>query len=114
MILIYKATQLTLIPLFRNLIFSASLNAIADVFKISVPYVSTIFKQETGENFTNYLLNLRMNLSKTLIEETDMSITDISAKVGYLNERSFYNAFKKNTNFSPIGAFVLTLSFELQ
>ncbi|MDU0203335.1 helix-turn-helix domain-containing protein [Paenibacillus sp. MAH-36] len=78
-----------------------SLQLLAEQFSLSKNYVSRLFKEETGENFIDYLTALRIFHSKQLLEETGTSIQDIAGLVGYEHYFSFNRAFKKLTGFPP-------------
>lgn len=78
-----------------------SLQLLAEQFSVSKNYISRLFKEETGENFIDYLTELRIVHSKQLLEETDTSIQDIAGRVGYEHYFSFNRAFKKLTGFPP-------------
>lgn len=62
---------------------------------------SYLFKEYTGSNFVNYLKGIRMEEAKRLLEETDLRIIDISAKIGYENEKHFMKIFKASCGVSP-------------
>lgn len=64
-------------------------------------YISAIFKKDFGITFTDYLMQYRINIAKQLLRTTDMSITDISASVGYSDVKFFRELFKKHTNMTP-------------
>ncbi|KRE70422.1 helix-turn-helix domain-containing protein [Paenibacillus sp. Soil750] len=78
-----------------------SLQLLAEQFSVSKNYVSSLFKEEMGENFIDYLTALRIFHSKRLLEDTDTSIQDIAGLVGYEHYFSFNRAFKKLTGFPP-------------
>ncbi|MGG1513899.1 helix-turn-helix domain-containing protein [Paenibacillus oryzisoli] len=78
-----------------------SLQLLSDKFNISKNYISRLFKDETGANFIDYLTELRMQHAKRLLEETNLSIQEIAAQVGYEHYFSFNRAFKKLTGFPP-------------
>lgn len=59
------------------------------------------FKQYTGQNFVNYLKDIRMREARKLLAETDMKIIEISQKVGYDNEKHFMKMFKSTYGISP-------------
>ncbi len=63
---------------------------------VSINYslFSTLFKQYTGENFVNYLKEIRMQKAKELLIETDDKISDIARSVGFENEKHFMKVFK--------------------
>lgn len=62
---------------------------------------SYLFKEYTGSNFVNYLKGIRMQEAKRLLDETDLRIIEISAKVGYENEKHFMKIFKSVCGVSP-------------
>ena len=63
--------------------------------------MSYLFKKEMGENFSDYVWNLRLGKAKELLLNTDMSIDDISLAVGYVNTSSFRRKFKQATGMTP-------------
>ena len=78
-----------------------SLSVVADRYKVSVPYLSTIFKKQTGENFVKFLIEVKMSFAAELLLETKMTVSDIAEKTGYTNLNSFSNAFKKYYGITP-------------
>ena len=52
-------------------------------------------KQKTGANFQDLLQQRRFQAAVKLLEETDLSIEDISLDVGYENQSYFFRQFKK-------------------
>lgn len=71
-----------------------SLVFIADTFGISVTKLSKHFK-ENGIEYSSYIMQLRMNLAKHVLVNTDNSIKSISKQVGYTSSNSFCRAFKR-------------------
>ncbi len=78
-----------------------TLEDVCDATGFSVSYFSMIFKKETGEGFAKYLTRLRIEHAKTLLQETNYSVSDICARVGYSDLKHFTGTFKKATNLSP-------------
>lgn len=62
---------------------------------------SYAFKQYTGQNFVNYLKELRVQEARRLLVRTDMRVIDISRRVGYENEKHFMKTFKSLCGVSP-------------
>jgi two-component system response regulator YesN len=81
---------------------SLSLSKISVIFNISESYFSHLFKEETKENFSEYLEKLRIDLAMKLLKSTDMNISDISLEVGYNSPLSFRRAFKKIHGTTPM------------
>ncbi|MCR4588881.1 MAG: response regulator [Lachnospiraceae bacterium] len=59
------------------------------------------FKQYTGQNFVNFLKEIRIREAKKLLESTDEKIIEIAQKVGYDNEKHFMKIFKATCGVSP-------------
>lgn len=78
-----------------------SLAKVADFFGINETYLSQFFKEQTGENFSNYLEKTRMENACRLLENTSMPVNDIAREVGYINTNTFYKAFKRLKGISP-------------
>jgi len=78
-----------------------SLDDVSKEVDISPYYFSKIFKEATGENFIEYLTNIRIEKAKELLNDTDMSMKEICVEVGYSNPNYFSRIFKKNVGVSP-------------
>ncbi|MCQ6561079.1 AraC family transcriptional regulator [Paenibacillus mendelii] len=70
-------------------------------FYISPYYLSRVFKEVTGFTIIDYLNLTRVKEAQRLLQETSMSITDISAAIGFGNFSHFGKTFKKITRSSP-------------
>lgn len=64
-------------------------------------YVRQIFKQMTGESFTEYLIRRRMETARELLSNPAMKIQDVALKTGYSNQRYFASCFKKYYGCTP-------------
>lgn len=78
-----------------------SISSIADTFDVSVAYVSYLFKNETGENLSDYVWKLRLEKAKELLLTTEMSVDNISVSVGYISTSSFRRKFKQDLGLTP-------------
>lgn len=67
----------------------------------SPEYFSRLFKEVTGENFSIYLINYRLNQARILLLNTDYKITDIAYRVGYQNPSYFSRLYKKYRGMTP-------------
>ena len=68
---------------------------------ISPNHLSTVFAQETGENFIEYLTKVRIERAKLLLKSTAMKSSDIASETGFSDPNYFSYIFKKNTGLSP-------------
>jgi YesN/AraC family two-component response regulator len=79
-----------------------SLTRLSDEFGLKSGYLSRLFKEEFGVNFSDYLARERINASLLLLAEAaDMTVQDIAAAVGYTNTLTFIRTFKKMTGNTP-------------
>lgn len=79
-----------------------SLVKVANEIHITPPYLSNLFKDKTGKNFTEYLLELRMEKAKEMLEVTQMRVQQIAEEIGYLSPHYFSSSFKKYTGKTPL------------
>lgn len=68
---------------------------------LSTAYFSRLFKQQTGENFIDYLIKVRMEHGKNLLHDTTLKTYQVGEKVGYNNTKYFCKLFKNYTGYTP-------------
>jgi two-component system response regulator YesN len=68
---------------------------------MSQSHFSTVFAQETGLTFTQYLTALRIGKAKELLSATAMRSSEIAFAVGYNDAHYFSYMFKKQTGMTP-------------
>lgn len=78
-----------------------SLDDVSREVDISPYYFSKLFKEETGENFIDYLTNIRIEKAKELLNNKECSVKQICIKVGYSDPNYFSRIFKKWTGKTP-------------
>jgi len=79
-----------------------SLKTQAQKLNVSPSYLGTIFKQQTGYYFNDYLAEARLKYAAKLIQTTDMKMKDIVDKVGFSSQTYFNRTFKRYYNISPV------------
>jgi Response regulator containing CheY-like receiver domain and AraC-type DNA-binding domain len=77
------------------------LNDIADYVYLSPLYLSRLFKQQTGENFIDYLIRVRMEKSMELLRSSKYKVYEVGSLAGYKSIRHFSRLFKQYTGFTP-------------
>ena len=87
--------------IWENYTRKISLKEVADASGLSAPYFSTVFKDEMGENFSNYLNRLRVEKASALLRETEYPINRISSVCGFDDQSWFSKIFKIYTGISP-------------
>lgn len=78
-----------------------SLEKLSSQINVSISHLSMLFKKNSGVTFSKYLINVRINKAKELLDTTQLKIVDISEKVGYKDVYYFSHSFKKVTGVSP-------------
>lgn len=78
-----------------------SLEEVSGVAGFNASYFSVLFKKESGQNFLEYLSEVRMNKAKELFKETNLSVASICEQVGYSDIKHFTQGFKKFTGLKP-------------
>ena len=78
-----------------------SLDDVSRTVDISPYYFSKLFKEQTGENFVEYLTNIRIENAKKLLQNCDLSIKNICADTGYSDPNYFSRIFKKLVGVTP-------------
>lgn len=73
----------------------------AEQLGYSLSYLSTLFKKTFGENFRDYLLNLRLERAKILLLSTEMKNYEISAAVGIEDPNYFSVCFRRKYQKTP-------------
>ena len=78
-----------------------SLASVAGVFHISEAYLSSFFKEQTGENFSRFVERKRIEHACGLLQEGKWTINEIAEQCGYNSAQSFRRAFKRIKNINP-------------
>ena len=78
-----------------------TLDDLSDVSGYSKSYFKKIFLRKFGVTPHRYIMNLRVDLAKTMIDSGVFTFKEIAEKCGFLNEYYFSAAFKKITGVSP-------------
>lgn len=79
-----------------------TVNEMAQLACLSNSHFMTTFKKITGQTFISYLNLVRLENSKKLISETELSILQISEECGFHNFSYFIRAFKKQYGKTPL------------
>ena len=78
-----------------------SLNAIARHCCVTPSYISKIFKNNINIGIVQYIHNLRIEKAKELLLNSDLKVSEIATKVGYMEYKRFSSYFLKITGMSP-------------
>lgn len=73
----------------------------ARVAAMEATYFSTFFRQKVGINYLDWIHHLRVAKAISLLEDENLSITDVAFQVGFNDLRTFQRVFKKHTLATP-------------
>lgn len=85
----------------ENLCQSISVAKICEEFHISRCYFYKIWKNNSSENFSSYILKKRINKAKKMLRETDLPIYKVAESVGFKSYGSFCKGFQDNIGYTP-------------
>jgi hypothetical protein len=85
----------------KNYYRDLSLEAVAKQFFLSPCYLSRMFKQIKECNFSDYLLNVRIEEAKKLLLTSEWPVFKVGESVGYTNPQYFSQVFKRIVGFTP-------------
>lgn len=78
-----------------------SLSTVAGYLGISGSYLSTLFHQETGCGFNDFVNRIRIERASCYLEQNYLKNYEIAYKVGFKDEKYFSKVFKKIKGISP-------------
>ena len=78
-----------------------TLDMVASTVNVSPNYFSSLFNQETGMTFIEYLTDTRMEKAKEYLRCSGRKITEIGTLVGYQDSHYFSYIFRKTQNCTP-------------
>lgn len=74
---------------------------VADFSYLSVGYLCTLFKQETGVSVKKFITDVRIRKAKKLLQDPTHRISDIAALTGYSSSQYFSQIFQRCTGLTP-------------
>ena len=78
-----------------------SMESVANSVYLQSAYMSRLFKQLTGQNFSDYLLDVRMSNAIRLLRSNQYKDYQVSQMVGYKSSKYFSKLFKHYTGYTP-------------
>ena len=78
-----------------------SLETVAKNIYVSPVYICRVFKEQTGQNFIDYLTDMRMQKAMELLKDGRLKVYEVSDAVGYKSLKYFYKLFKQYTGTTP-------------
>lgn len=96
-----KEIQLMCRYIQKHYMEDVQVSELAKLVQLHPSYAGQMFKQEIGENFSDYVNRVRMEKASKLLEQTTMKIYEVSSAVGISDYRYFCKIFKGYTGITP-------------
>lgn len=74
---------------------------LAAAVHMSASHFSRVFKQQTGFSPYDYVLIVRLNKAKELLQKTEMTVASIAYETGFNSESNFISFFTESEGISP-------------
>jgi len=78
-----------------------SLESITKKFNINRNKLNGIFLNKTSKTCLNYLMDLRIDMAKIILANTELPVSEVAGRVGYSDSNYFTKIFKKMTGSTP-------------
>ena len=79
-----------------------TLNDVCQAIHLSKEYTARIFKKEMNITVTEYIIEQKLSLARSMLISDELDLRDISEKVGYQDYNYFSRLFKKHYGISPL------------
>ena len=86
----------------QNYMGKILLREFGEQFHLSEKYISRYFKEHFHITLSQYVTYLRLEHAKQMLQETDISVTEVAMQSGYQNISYFITSFKKTYGVSPL------------
>ena len=90
--------------------YDLSLQKIADVLGMHPVYLSSSFKEQCGENISDRITKMRLTRSVELLRN-GLTVNETAKSVGYINTRTFSDAFRRYYGQTPSKIFEQDIIF---
>lgn len=78
-----------------------SMKDLTSAFHYGANFINHLVRKYTGLTYSEYLVRIRIEKSKDLLENTDLPVDKIIWLVGYHNRGYFYQKFQEATGLTP-------------
>jgi len=97
-LIVRKAKEFVDTHLFEDI----ALTKVAAHIHVSASYLSRVFLEEIGENFSDYVIRNKLEYAQRQIRETNKKVYEIAEEIGYSNPNYFSKLFKKRYGVTPL------------
>jgi transcriptional regulator GlxA family with amidase domain len=84
-----------------NLEQEISIEELSEKVNLNRTTLQKVFKEMYGLTINEYRTKSRIQLAKNLLASTNLSVTEIAGRCGYINASKFSEVFKRNEGILP-------------
>ncbi|MBO4496345.1 MAG: helix-turn-helix domain-containing protein [Clostridiales bacterium] len=99
--IVTPAISLCINYIYEHLHTRITLPTLCNVTNLSGPYLSRLFKRETGYSISAYIQSKKLETAKSMLVNSDYSIAEISASLSFPSQSYFSNLLKKDCGLTP-------------
>ena len=78
-----------------------TLDQLAEKVNLNPCYLATLFKNETGKSFGNYLMDIRIKTAQALLTKTEYTYSQIAYSLAFCSQSHFTKTFHSRTGYTP-------------
>jgi len=78
-----------------------TLTNLSEMVYLNSSYLSRLFKKVSGKNLSDYIIEAKVEKAKTLLEQSDIKIKDLTEMLSFESATYFGRIFKKFTDMTP-------------
>ena len=79
-----------------------TVEAIAESLKVSVPYLTRVFKEAENVTLKQYIQKERIKRAKSMLRYSEDSIQSVAQYLGYASQSHFTEVFRRSTGMTPL------------
>ncbi len=99
--IISKPVVLCLDYIYSHIHYRITLDELAEYLNLSPSYLSKLFKKEVGIAISTYILNLKIEKAKNLLQYSEYTISDIANYLAFSSQSHFIQVFQKKIGITP-------------
>ncbi|MDD6290440.1 MAG: helix-turn-helix transcriptional regulator [Lachnospiraceae bacterium] len=96
-----KPIVLCLDYIYSHIHYRITVRELAEYLHLSESYLSKLFRKEMGVSVSSYILDLKIEKAKNLLQYSDYNIVDIANYLSFSSQSHFIQTFQKKTGLTP-------------
>jgi YesN/AraC family two-component response regulator len=87
--------------IFNHIYEDISVAGLAGKMRLNVNYLSQLFKKEAGIPIHSYIMREKVEEAKRLLSASELTLSEIWARLNFYDQSHFTKIFKKQTGATP-------------